>query len=321
MSGELFEEKEFEGKVGPQLQQLSQEIKQRFDQKRGFYHQLRNQYFVIDSWNELNKKLIEFDQQKFNPWNQQWANIQRTNDPNQIIQYFKSGQKFYDEMDDFIKEITGNYTHSPEIESLKSEILRNIESDILEMKTDISAQVEKGINDVLGLKAELGLQKNFQENIDEELERSTKLRNIFLGSFIISLLSIPAFLFFSYTNHFLSDYTVIEKYTLRFTYTISAGFLSYFFFGQYRLYQLISLRYSHLNGFLGGGATFISQIIGTEDSEVKKEINKRLAELFMELEEVFGLVKKNSHPADISLDKAGKIIEQLTKLAGSINKG
>ena len=183
MSGKLFEEEEFEGKAGPQLQQLSQEIKQRFDQKRGFYHQLRNQYFVIDSWNELNKKLIEFDQQKFNPWNQQWANIQRTNDPNQIIQYFKSGQEFYDEMDDFVKEITGNYTHSPEIESLKSDILRNIESDILELKTDISAQVEKGINDVLGLKAELGLQKNFQENIDEELGRSTRFRNIFLGVF------------------------------------------------------------------------------------------------------------------------------------------
>ena len=321
MSGKLFEEEEFEGKTGPQLQQLSQEIKQRFDQKRGFYHQLRNQYFVIDSWNELNKKLIEFDQQKFNPWNQQWANIQRTNDPSQIIQYFKSGQEFYDEMDNFVKEITGNYTHSPEIESLKSDILRNIESDILELKTDISAQVEKGINDVLGLKAELGLQKNYQENIDEELGRSTRFRNIFLGSFIVILLSIPVFLFFSYTNHFLSDYTTIEKYTLRFAYTISVGFLSYFFFGQYRLYQLISLRYSHLNGFLGGGATFISQIIGTEDSEVKKEINKRLAELFMELEEVFGLVKKNSHPAELSLDKEGKIIEQITKLAGTINKG
>jgi len=321
MSGRVFEEEEFEGKAGPQLQQLSQEIKQRFDQKRGFYHQLRNQHSVFDSWNELNKKIIEFDQQKFNPWNQRWANIQRTNDPNQIIQYFKEGQEFYDEMDNFIKEITERYSHSPEIESLKDEILRNIESDILELKADISTQVEKGINDVLGLKAELGLQKNFQENIDDELRRSTKFRNIFLWSFIIGMLSIPAFLFFSYTNHFLSDYTTLEKYTLRFAYTISVGFLSYFFFGQYRLYQLITLRYSHLNGFLGGGATFISQIIGTEDSEVKKEINKRLAELFMELEEVFGLVKKNNHPADISLEKAGKLIEQLTELTGTINKG
>ncbi|BCO09336.1 hypothetical protein GF1_17120 [Desulfolithobacter dissulfuricans] len=319
MSNKIFDRKEIEDKSGPHLQQVSQQIKQRFDQKRAFYHQLRNQYFIFDYWNELNRKIVEFDQ-KFNVWNQKWANIQRSNNAQQLIQYFEEGEKIYSEIDEFVESIVQRYKHSPDVEALKKEILHNIESDILRLKTEISSQVEKGIKNVLDLKAELGLQKNFQGNIEEELKKSVRHRNWFMAGFIISLMFIPFFVFSTFAMEYFKQYGEIERYVLRFGVAISVGFLSYFFYGQYRLYQLISLRYSHLHGFLGGGATFISQIIGTEDQELKKEINKKLAELFMELEDVFGLVKKNAHPADVSLDNVGNLLEQFTKFTQSINK-
>ena len=317
MENRIFDKNELEGKAGPQLQQAAQEIKQRFDQKRGFYHQLRNQYFVIDSWDDLNKKIVEFDKDSFTPWNQQWKNHQRSNNAQQIIEYFESALPFYEEMDGFVSNLTPQKTDSPEIESLKEEVLHNIESDILSLKADIASQIDEGINNVLGLKAELGLEKNFGQNISTELTASEKYRNRFMTGFITAILAIPAFLFSSFYFEFFQSLDEIEVYSLRVGASISLGFLSYFCYSQYKLYQIICLRYSHLSGFLGGGATFISQLIGSEDNDVKRDINKKLAELFMELDEVFGLVKKNNHPAEISLDKVGKLLEQVTKLTNS----
>ena len=321
MGNKVFDKSELEGKVDPQLQQSAQEIKQRLDQKRNFYHQLRNQYFAVDCWDELNKKIIEFDKDSFTPWNQQWKTHLRSNNAQQIITYFESALLFYEEMDEFVSNLAPQKTDSPEIESLKEEIMHNIENDILSLKADIASQIDEGINNVLGLKAELGLEKNFGQNISTELGASEKYRNRFMAGFIASILAIPLFLLSSFFFEFFKNLNDIEVYSLRAGASISLGFLSYFCYSQYKLYQLICLRYSHLSGFLGGGATFISQLIGSEDNDVKRDINKKLAELFMELEDIFGLVKKNNHPAEISLDKVGKLLEQVTKLTNSSKQG
>lgn len=317
MTNKIFDKSELEGLNGAPLQQAAQEIKSRFDQKRGFYHQLRNQYFVIEHWDDLNKKIVEFDRDKFNPWNQQWANHQRSSNTDQIINFFESAIPFYEEMDNYVSDITVKQTSNPEIEALKKEVLQHIENDILSLKADVTSKIDEGINNVLGLKAELGLEKNFGENITSELKAATTYRNRFMTAFIMAILSIPIFLFSTYYLEFFKNLKDIEVYSLRIGLTVSIAFLSYFAFSQYKLYQLICLRYSHLSGFLGGGATFISQLIGTENNDVKRDMNKKLAELFMELEDVFGLVKKNNHPAEISMDKLGKLLEQLTSLTQS----
>lgn len=317
MESKIFDRSELEGKTEAQLQQAAQEIKQRFDHKRAFYHHVRNQYFVVDKWDQLNRKVIEFDKDKFTPWNQQWKNYQRSNDAQQVIAFFESVLESYKEMDEFVSTLAPQRSDSQEIESLKKEILQNIESDILSLKTNIATQIDTGINNILGLKAELGLEKNFGENIATELESSKTYRNRFMTSFISAILAIPLFLLSSFYFEFFKNLSQTEIYSLRIGASISLGFLSYFCYSQYKLYQLICLRYSHLSGFLGGGATFISQLIGSENSDVKRDINKKLAELFMELEDIFGLVKKNNHPAEISLDKVSKLLEQVTKLANS----
>ena len=119
----IFKGNEFEGKAGAQIQQTTQFIKQKFDQKRGRYHQLRNQFPLIDEWDDLNDKIVNFDNEVFNPWNQKWNQIHRTNDINQVATFFNEGNKLFDKMDEYISSISHSYRNSEDVESLKKEVL------------------------------------------------------------------------------------------------------------------------------------------------------------------------------------------------------
>ena len=311
----MFEPDEIKGLSDPDRQQRSQQIKQRFDQKRGLYHQLRNQTEAIFHWKEIDAKITSFENDFFNPWNQRWGDVHRGNQEQQLIDYFNEAEKHYNEMDDFVITYAVPRTDSLEVESLKSEILKKIENDILNLKSDINSNLEKGINDLVGLKGELGLQKNFKENIEKELLASKLGKYVFLSLFIIAVSSIPVFIWITKETMIFKDFKDIDLMYLRIGATISLGVLSYFFFSQYRLQQLIGLRYTHLYGFLGGGATYIGQLAGN-DEEVKRAINKKLAYLFIELDDISGLVKKSNHPAETTLEKVSELLASAIKKNG-----
>ena len=313
----MFNGDEFESKAGTQLQQTAQQTKQKFDQKRNRYHQLRNQIIIGYDWDELNEKIIDFDNNYFIPWNQKWNTIFRANNAIQLKAFFEEGVVFFDKMDEYISSLQSLQGNSEEVEALKSEIIQHIEKDILDLKTTISSEIEKGINDLIGLKAEWGLQKNFKENIDSELTTAMTFRFRFMAGFMTTLLLLPIFVLSTYYFDMFKNIGTTELYVLRIVTTISLGLFSYFLYSQYKLYQIICLRYSHLQGFLGGGATFISQIIGSENSELKQDINKKLAELFMELEHVFGFAKKSSHPVEISIEKTGELLDKIAKITNT----
>ena len=226
---------------------------------------------------------------------------------------------YFEEFDKVVNSLRVTVNTSEEFEALKVEILKRVEEDILKLKADLSVEIKKGINDLVGLKAELGLQKNFKENIDSELSSATFSRRVFLFLFILSVVVIPIFLGSTFLVKNIIELPYRELIFLRASVTVSAAVLSYFFYTQYKLYQLISLRYSHLNGFLGGGATFINQIIGTEDNS-RTDVNRRMADLFMEQKDVFGLVKANQHPIELSLDKVSEIVEKIRELGGKISR-
>jgi len=311
----IYKGTEFEGLSGAHIQQQTHLIKQKFDQKRARYHQLRNFYPMHDKWDELNEKIIEFDNSIFNPWNQKWSQLQRSADISQLDIFFKEGNKLFDEMEAYISSIPVHSGSSNEVESLKKEIMSRIESDIINLKTAISVQIEEGIKQLVGLNAELGLEKNFKANIEKDLEKANYHRYGFLGAFILTVVCIPIFLASTFFSESISELAYIEIVTLRVGVTISLAILSYFFFSQYKIYQLISLRYSHLFGFLGGGATFINQLIGG-DAKSKEDVNKKMAELFLELEMLNNQVKSSSHPVEMTMDKAIEAVEKLSKVSG-----
>jgi hypothetical protein len=309
----VFKEDELDGKQGAQIQQAAQLIKQRFDQKRNSFHQIRNQYPLAPDWNELNEMVMLFDQQQFNQWNQKWNNIHRAQDINQFKTFFNEGNQIFDVIIGRLKDLNLHHGANEEVDAIKKDVLQRIETDLLNLKTDVAVQIEEGLNKLVGFNAEMGLEKNFKTNIENELRKSNKHRIIFLVLFVISVLSIPTFLASTFIMEVFKSLPYSELILLRVGITISAAVLSYFFFSQYKLYQLISLRYSHLFGFLGGGATFINQLIDGQGAS-RDDINKRMAELFMELEMVNGQVKDNQHPIEMTIDKAIEVTEKLSKI-------
>ncbi len=316
-SSTIFEKNEFEGKNQAQAQQYAATVKQRFDQRRNRIHQFRVQYPMNEHWDDLNRKITEFDNLKFNPWNQKWANVNRTNNIPQFISFFIEGNKIFDDIDEFISDLPVPDQHSQEIESLKEEVINKIEGDFINLKNEVSLQIDEGINKLVGLNAELGLEKNFKTNIESDLKKANNHRYAFLFGFIVSVVFIPAFLAVTFISEKLQNLEYIELLLLRFGVTLSLAVLSYFFFSQYKLYQLISLRYSHLFGFLGGGATFINQLIDG-DSDSKDLVNKRMAELFMELEMLNGQVQDNQHPIEMTIDKAIEVVEKFSEVSSKL---
>jgi len=313
----IFKGNEFEGISGAQIQQSAQMVKQKFDQKRGRYHQLRNQYPLSLQWDELNEKIISFDSTVFNIWNQKWGQLNRSNDINQLNNYFNEGNSLFKDMDIFTSSLSISNGNSEDVEALKKEVLARIETDILNLKNDVSVQIEKGINQLVGLNAEMGLEKNFRTNLDKDLTKSNIHRYVFLVLFVLSVSFIPLFLGSTFFVDKIKDLSYIELTTLRLGVMFSLAVLSYFFFTQYKLYQLMSLRYSHLSGFLGGGATFINQLIDG-DSASKDDVNKKMAELFMELEMLNGQVRENKHPVEMSIDKAIEVVDKFSKISSKL---
>ncbi len=198
--------------------------------------------------------------------------------------------------------------------------MNRIEGDLLNLKTDLSVQIADGLKQLVGFNAEVELEKNFKTNIEEELSKANIHRYLFLAFFVVSVIGIPAFLGSTFLMNIFTSLPYVELSLLRGGVTFSFAVLSYFFFTQYKLYQLISLRYSHLHGFLGGGATFINQLIGGDNSS-RDDVNKRMAELFMELEMVNGQVKEAQHPVEMTIDKALEVAEKVGKISDKFTKG
>lgn len=299
-----------------ELQKKSQLIKQRFDYRRNAYHTYRNNITEFDTWAELNDKLNQFDQTQFNVWSQKWATIQRTNNLNQIINFFEEGNKLFKPLEESFTNIRPSFIGTEEIERIQTDILTKVEQDILNLKTDVLTEVNKGIKNVLDLKAELGLFQNFSENINAELKSNDIRKNWFLFAFILSLCFIAIGLITTFFYDSIKNWDLSNRIAIKLTISIPMGFLSYFFFCQYKLHQIITLKLSHLNGFLGGGASYLGQLTD-QDPETKRETNKNLAQMFINLDDIMTNVKNQKHPTEITFDSISKEIKTLT---GSVNE-
>lgn len=295
--GYLYQEEELENLGGTQLQQKAQEIKQRFDYRRNFFHTLRNNISNASKWSVLNLKLIQFDKDNYNLWNQQWNNVYRGNNITQLKNFFNQGVQIFQDFEGEVQEIKPEYLSTDEVEALKSDVLNRVDQDMVTIKNEVLEQISKGIQDLLDLKSELGLQKNFAENLKTVRNNSNSTKTTFLIGFILSLILIAGFLIFSYNLSFIQSLDTYEKILVRLGAVSSLAILSYVLFQQFRLHQILHLKYTHLDNFLGGGATYINQLV-SQDGELKKATNKRLTEMFMEIEDTIGNAKQIEHPSD-----------------------
>jgi hypothetical protein len=305
---------------GAPLQQKGQEIKQRFDFRRNFYHNLRNNIFNTEDWNRLNQAIIDFDKNSYNPWNTEWNTILRAPTAAAFNTFFTKGINMFAALENKVGDIRPykiEYQNSEEVEFLKKDLFRKIEEDFITLKSDIQIQINNGIDNLLNLKAELGLHQNFSENLRKVKKTSFITKYTYFCTFILSLVGIGAFIFGSFFIDKINTLEIFEKISLRIGVTISLGFLSYFLFNQFKLYQLMHLKYIHLDNFLGGGATYITQIIG-QDDELKKNTNQRLADMFMEIDDMTSTIKKMKHPTEFTIKSTNETLKTITDKLGDI---
>lgn len=159
------------------------------------------------------------------------------------------------------------------------------------------------------------MSKNFAQNLKKDKRTANITRFAFLGAFIVCLLSIGLWVLNSNRLISFEGIEIIEVITIKIGVAIPLAFLSYFFFSQFKIYQLIHLKYSHLSNFLGGGATYISQLIG-QDSQARDTTNQKLARMFMEIDDIMNTIKKQKHPSDSTFENGQKAMNTvLTKLS------
>ncbi|WP_394126221.1 hypothetical protein [Vibrio hepatarius] len=309
----IFDEIDLTGLSNNELKDAAIAMKTRVESRRQYYNQVRNCIFEREKWSEYNIAYNEFEKNFYPNWNNQWGQLQTNNHLNSYEAYFERLNEASAKVEAVLDKINPTSELLLTTESLRDKLLDSVRSEVNDLKDMVKTEIESGIKDLIGLKAELRLSGNFADSIEKELSASETYKSRFMCGFIGSLILIPLFwLGIAYINSLLSLSTV-DVNVLRLGVSIPLFILSYFLFNQYKLYQMMSVRYTHLKGFVGGGASFISTLVDSEDKAVKLETNKALAELFMRNDEVFGLVKKNDHPADSS-------IEKMTKLVAAIHK-
>jgi hypothetical protein len=74
-----------------------------------------------------------------------------------------------------------------------------------------------------------------------------------------------------------------------------------------------------LKGFLGGGSTYINQLIG-QDNETKRDTNKKLAQMFVDIDDIIVHIKEIKHPADATLTSLSTNMDTLTKSVTELMK-
>ncbi|GAB7222913.1 hypothetical protein VoSk93_21290 [Vibrio owensii] len=198
------------------------------------------------------------------------------------------------------------------ISELEMSIFNDTQKRIDELTMTVRNDIKTGISNLLNLKSELGLTKEFGDKIEAELKAAKKKEFWFMACFIFTLILIPISVLA--TNSFTEGMTdVINSYILKGSIAVSLLFVSLFFFSQYRTYMMIRLRYTHLDGFLGGGATFISQLLESDSRDLKLEVNKKLAEMFMNLDDMLKMVHKSKHPTELTLETAESVFDKVSK--------
>lgn len=320
----IYEISELEGLNGPSLQHKANEIQQRFNQKRTYFHQIRNSPFITnENWNELNKKIVEFDTTQFKNWNQQWSNVSRQQNLNNYLNHFNRGVEIFGELEDLVNDISPKFEHSEGVEVLKEEILTKVDNDLNSLASEIKKQVENGIQDLVALKAEYKLQDTFAESIKTQKTNSEKKKNLLFKLFVGSVILIPLMVLSSFLIPKISSLEIWFQWSIRLLISVTLGILSVFLYNQYKTYHLIHLKYSHLYNFIGGGATFVAELVGLEES-LKKEFNKKVANMFIDIDDILLSVRKAKHPSENFTETSSKTIDSVmknaTELAKALNK-
>ncbi len=197
------------------------------------------------------------------------------------------------------------------IAELGESIFRDTQKRFDELTANVREDFQSGLDELKDFKSTLKQVEDFGVNIESELKAARKKESWFMNSFIVTLVCIPLAVLAE--HYWLTSIDGINSYILKGSIITSLLFISLFHFSQYRTYMMIRLRYTHLDGFLRGGSSFVSQLVHSSDPELKLETNKKLADMFMSLDDVLKMVQKNKHPTELTLETAETVFDKISK--------
>lgn len=312
----LFVRTELDNIPPNQLPATSLIIKQRFDYRFNAYNQMRAWFPVnpVDAWRQFNDALNRFQQTSLNPWNQKWNQINNNQDKNVVANYFEEGVRLFQPIEDLVAKYFQPFPfpESDHIRQFKEATLKEVRDELLGMKSELLTEFNKGINSLVQLKSELQLTGNFSDNISSQLKTAKAKSRSFFIWFIISLVVLAALLLLPFAIPSVEAMPWYFQLAVRLSIVFPIGFICHFLFNHYKFYKLAEIKYSHLNSFLGGGATHLTQLIQGND-QLKNEAFQKLSDMFLRIDDLM-------HAIDFKADPSTKTIKRVVELVAEVNK-
>jgi hypothetical protein len=204
-----------------------------------------------------------------------------------------------------------------DVDALASKVASTVEDSVLKAGAGLTAlttKMEEALREFVDVKRETLLIGSFAKHLGSQLRNARRAEFAFLVAAVLCLVGIPAAHLFLTNSHQASIVAgpgeakalaeqverlkSVDGYLLRGALTISLGALAYLFFGQYKVYRLESFRCSHLIGFVSGGARELEGLVTTDadGGGLREELNHRLVDAFLNIDEVSGAVRKARFP-------------------------
>ncbi|MDM5264508.1 hypothetical protein PF327_09900 [Sulfurovum sp. XTW-4] len=325
----IFDEETFATLTQTEQQQQLKTIQVTFHYRRANYNQLRNEIVDIERFIELSNRLVKFEEE-FGPWNQKLQTAINNKNIAQAITFFKEGNTIYEPMEKFYIEIlpealTSGFSLKSLATQLEStfntkanELLEQQKKDIKAIQTQINEKIQNGIDDVLNLKNELKITGTFKERIETQLSGAPEKVKLYFILFIVSVILLSVLLVSSFFIDTLKDLEWYASLAVRASIALPLFWISQTLYSNYKFYRVAEMKYDHLDRLLGGGVSEITRMI--DDPEAKSAAYHKLSELFLDINDLSGIVASEKHPTHKSIAEATEIIKQVRAISKDIVK-
>jgi hypothetical protein len=194
--------------------------------------------------------------------------------------------------------------HSFNAEALRDVVQQQVETARAHLSAELDTavahareQVENGIKELLGLKAELQLSGNFHSTVQKRM-KANKHASWWSFAFATACLAVLAVAMIAplYIEAFPSD--VASTVLFRFSVGLPILLLWSHLVALNRTYRVAALKYENILGFLGGGASEIAEVT-KRLKEIDSEEHRRLLAMIMGLDDLTHTVVKPMSPAQL----------------------
>lgn len=182
---------------------------------------------------------------------------------------------------------------------------------VAERQDTFHEAVKRGIDELLDVKRQIVLTKAFGTHVTGLKDSSRKSAFLnWLGVFAALVTLGGAELYVARVLP--AGHTWWSEVMVRVAIAGPLVFLVYFFYHQHRVSRLMELKYQHLEGFLGGGARELIEMVSTETTqpEVSRALYEKLAHSFVSLDDVVSALNRSQTPLEDAM-KAAELVKQL----------